>query len=179
MGDFAHLGAEAEGIIDAVYEGAAQWEERCRSAEHCLSELLEIKRHKTLNGKDYYYRTWQPLAWQKAQKHFDFYNIKQLPMSEVTQPTVGRIVHVFLPPHGLENHLKHPININGAEVLPAIVTQVFGNTKCNMNVFTPDVDNPVVPQFSVDHKSEAREGYAYWDWPAIGNVSNKLFNKES
>lgn len=152
-----------------------QLNERLRSAEHCLSELLEIKRHTKLFGEDYYYRTWRPLAWQQAQKHFDFYNLNQQPMSDVTMPTVGRIVHVFLPERKLENHTDR-VEVNGADFLPAIITQVFGHSKCNMNVFTPDARFPVVPQFSVDHKSEAREGNAYWDWPAKGELVSSASN---
>lgn len=93
-------------------------------------------------------------------------------------PTVGRIVH-FYPGTGDTLHLHYGggHNNNGAEFLPAIVIQVFGNL-CNLVVFTFNSDATVVRRYSVIPASTANlsiypEGVqpTYWDWPQIAPVT--------
>lgn len=84
--------------------------------------------------------------------------------------SVGRIVH-FYPG---KNDQLHPTygngyNNNGADVLPAIVVQVFGSTPevGNMAIFAFNTDASLVRRYSVPHKSKALDGQSYWDWPVI------------
>lgn len=61
--------------LHGVYEGGQQWEERARSAETALFELVALKMHKDRFGKDEDYERLQPLAWQKAKAHFKTYDL--------------------------------------------------------------------------------------------------------
>lgn len=77
-------------------------------------------------------------------------------------PTVGRIVHYF--PNDGDKHCEK----NGAEVVPAIVVQVFGRTVANLSVFPMNPDGTNVIRYSVQHRSQVNnEGIPYWDWPMI------------
>lgn len=59
---------QIEPIIDAVYEGSAEWEREYKDAFELLSELVALKKLKDEAGKTEYYLKQQPLAWQKAQE---------------------------------------------------------------------------------------------------------------
>ncbi|HEY1201693.1 MAG TPA: hypothetical protein VGE79_11955 [Niastella sp.] len=84
-------------------------------------------------------------------------------MNEVKLPTVGRTVHFY--PGAADETCR----ANGAQCLPAIVVQEWGNTVANLHVFTANHDAPNVIRFSVDHVSKRFEGsqQGYWDWPPI------------
>lgn len=90
-------------------------------------------------------------------------------MNEVYIPTCGRMVHYHL--SETEKLTRKGAGSNGAEVLPALVTQVWPKswgenyTGVNMRVFTDGED--VLWRASVQHKSTANEGDAYWVWPEI------------
>lgn len=61
------------GMLEAVYEGAAQWEERCRSAEDALKALVNLKDWKERSGKDSAYLAQKPLAWAAGRNHLATY----------------------------------------------------------------------------------------------------------
>lgn len=90
-------------------------------------------------------------------------------MSTVKIPTCGRMVQYF--PSEAEKTTRTGAGSNGAQVLPAVVTQVFSQswsesyTGVNMRVFADSED--VLWKTSVQHKSSAHEGAEYWDWPEI------------
>lgn len=86
-------------------------------------------------------------------------------------PTCGRIVHF----HHCNN--DDVCGANGAEFIPAIVVQAWGNFIANLSCFTMNADASNVLRFSVHHKSEAftknEDGTTnqiyptYWEWPSI------------
>lgn len=57
------------------------------------------------------------------------------------------------------------VDMNGADAVPAIVTQTFGDnqTMANLNVFSPTKGG--VSKLSVQHATIAPEGNASWSWP--------------
>lgn len=76
-------------------------------------------------------------------------------------PTCGRIVHYF--PNGNDAEAS----FNNADVIPAIVIQVFGE-RLNLYLFcmNPNLETPTL-RWSTPHKSIAQAGYPYWDWPEV------------
>ena len=92
--------------------------------------------------------------------------LKPKVMSEVQSPTCGRIVH-FFPKHENDKICAW----NGAEKVPAIVVQSWGNLSANLSVFPMNPDATNVLRYSVMHASEVHrdeEGIptgSYWDWP--------------
>lgn len=61
--------AQLRAFIDAVYEGAGEWEARCRAAEDRLLLLCRLKLYKERHGKDAVYQANQPPAWARALEH--------------------------------------------------------------------------------------------------------------
>lgn len=80
-------------------------------------------------------------------------------MSDVKQPTVGRMVHYF--PMNCS-----PADRNGTIKLPAMVQN---DDMCpDLHVFQPNDKEPVYFMRSVVHKSAWTEGQrGYWEWPEI------------
>jgi hypothetical protein len=64
--DFAHLGQEAEWIINMVYEGAALWQQEYDACRRILQELVSLKLVKEREGKTTEYQERQPKAWSTA-----------------------------------------------------------------------------------------------------------------
>lgn len=77
---------------------------------------------------------------------------------EIEKPTVGRIVNFY--PNNAD--FLADKNLNNAEILPAIIVQPFGLI-ANITIFLPGGE--IVGGWSIPHKSEPIDGYAYWDWP--------------
>ncbi len=78
---------------------------------------------------------------------------------EAQKITIGRIVEFF--PGTTAGCLSLPNSMTSA---PAMAVQVF-EQHVNFNVFTADPkEAPVKQAWSVNHKSKATEGEAYWDW---------------
>lgn len=87
-------------------------------------------------------------------------------MSNITQPTVGRIV-IFHPGDNPNNPIILP---NGMTEAAAIVTQVFepagGVQQINLTIFVADpLNGPTIQGWSVSHKDQTAQGLAYWTWP--------------
>lgn len=80
-------------------------------------------------------------------------------MNEVKIPSPGRIVHYFPAPG--EDDLKGgqpfyaAISVDGTDLAPCLC------------VFNKSEANPVIFRWSVQHKSAAPDGTAYWEWPEI------------
>jgi hypothetical protein len=55
-----------DAMIDAVYEGAEFWKQEYDDCRRILTELVELKAIKTLEGKTQEYERRQPMAWQDA-----------------------------------------------------------------------------------------------------------------
>lgn len=77
--------------LDAVYEGAAQWEERCRSAEDALKALVNMKQWKDRSGKDWIYTRQMPLAWEQANDHLAIYHEEYERSKPVAPPAAGPV----------------------------------------------------------------------------------------
>lgn len=83
-------------------------------------------------------------------------------MSEIKQPTAGRIVQFF---HNGEEAYNLASN-NRAEFVPALVTQAFEDVhNANMTIFP--VGLPPIFGWSIPHLSSKAEGRAYWAYPEI------------
>lgn len=57
-----------EAIINAVYEGAEQWEEEYYDCRDILERLVELKNLKDKEGKTDFYKQIQPLLWDEAKQ---------------------------------------------------------------------------------------------------------------
>lgn len=72
--DDIHDPVVLRGVIDAVYDGAAEWEDRARTAEKLLHLLLILKDRKDNFGKDGYYLENQPKVWRMVYRHLKMYH---------------------------------------------------------------------------------------------------------
>jgi len=55
-----------DAMIDAVYEGAALWQQEYDDCRKRLQELVALKLLKDTAGKTNEYESRQPIAWQEA-----------------------------------------------------------------------------------------------------------------
>lgn len=73
QGDFSHLGPEAEGIINAVYEGAELWKQEYDDCRRLLQDLVTLKKIKDTDGKTDFYLKRQPELWAAAELFLSTY----------------------------------------------------------------------------------------------------------
>ena len=87
-------------------------------------------------------------------------------MSDIKQPTVGRVVHYY--PMNCS-----PKENNGKVKLAAIVST--DDTYPDLHVLVPSEKNPVSFKRTVPHKTNWKEGMpGYWEWPDV--PVNNVFN---
>lgn len=101
-------------------------------------------------------------------------------VGQVKCPTVGRMLWVI--PSLEEQATRTGKGVNGADHIPAVVTQVFPNSwlapsQCEdksfsggytgVNMVATAVDGTTHPLYSLQHASTAQNGNACWVWPKI------------